>query len=477
MKIRFIIFTILASSIMVVPSSCKKFTDVPPPVTSISDAAVFTNDVTATAVITGMYSKTLTNGGFASGGANSVTLFAELSADNLVNYPIIASSPTQLFYTNTLAAANAQPFSLWSEMYSYVYTANEAIFGLANNTGVTPVLSAQLTAEAKFIRAFTYFYLTNLFGDVPLFTTTDYTANSKAARSPQTAVYNQIVADLVAAQAGLPDTYSQSATGERIRPTKWAATALLARVYLYMGKYADAEAQATSLINNNLFGLPALNNVFLKNSTETIWALKPVIPGQNTPDAITFIMPATGPAPSANSVALSNDMVTAFETGDNRRTAWVGTATVVNANPALNKVYNYAYKYKVNTFNAPLAEYSIVLRLAEQFLIRAEARAMQNNITGAASDVNAIRQRAGLNPTTASDQATMLTSILRERRVELFAEWGHRWFDLKRTKTVDATMNVATPLKGGKWNTNWQLYPIPLKDILTDPQLSQNAGY
>jgi hypothetical protein len=124
----------------------------------------------------------------------------------------------------------------------------------------------------------------------------------------------------------------------------------------------------------------------------------------------------------------------------------------------------------------------MVLRLGEQYLIRAEAEAELNDPGDAATDLNVIRKRAGLPPTTAANQSDLLTAILKERRVELFSEWGHRWFDLCRTGNAPAVM--ATPgnvcqAKGGVWNAdNHQLlWPIPQQDIKADAKLSQNPGY
>src|SRR5258706_7115947 len=133
-----------------------------------------------------------------------------------------------------------------------------------------------MTGEAKFLRAFCYFYLVNLFGDVPLLTTTDFASNSIAPRTPVNQVYDQIIADLKQAVNILPFDYSNT-NGERIRATKWAASALLARVYLYTGKYADAETQATLVINNpayNLVTISPSNNGFQKNNSEAILQLQ-----------------------------------------------------------------------------------------------------------------------------------------------------------------------------------------------------------
>jgi hypothetical protein len=137
----------------------------------------------------------------------------------------------------------------------------------------------------------------------------------------------------------------------------------------------------------------------------------------------------------------------------------------------------YANKYKALGGAATVTEYPILMRFAEQYLIRAEARAQQNNLSGAATDLNTIRSRAGLTATTATTQTDMLNAVYHERQVELFTEWGHRWFDLKRTGNIDAVMTTVAPAKGTTWSSYKQLMPIPPSDILADPNIKQNQGY
>jgi hypothetical protein len=337
------------------------------------------------------------------------------------------------------------------------------------------------------MRAFFYFYLVNLYGDVPLALTTDPAINSVISRASEQQVYQQIIDDLLEAENLLSETFLDgslsvySGIPERVRPTKWAAAALLARVYLYYGKligdisnYANAETQATSVIDNtSLFRLPALNSVYLKNSREAIWQIQPVAPGRNTEEGFTFILPQSGPNSYLNPVYLSNNLLNSFEVGDLRKSEWVSSITPVTG----TATYYFPYKYKSTITTGSATEYLMILRLAEQYLIRAEARAQQNNIDGAKTDLNAVRNRAGLLNTTANDKTEMMAAVLHERQVELFTELGHRWFDLKRTKAVDLVMNSVTPIKGGTWQTTDQLYPIPVADIIRNSTLKQNPGY
>jgi hypothetical protein len=215
-----------------------------------------------------------------------------------------------------------------------------------------------------------------------------------------------------------------------------------------------------------------LINAFTKNTKETIWSLQPVfVTGRNTDDARIFIMPATGPS-SAFPIFLSDYLLNTFETGDKRKAVWTGSVT-----PTGGKTYYYPYKYKINANNQTVNEYPIVFRLSEQYLIRAEARAQLVKIPESQADLNVIRKRAGLLNTTASTKELLLPAIEKERQVELFSEWGHRWFDLKRTGKVDTVMSVVTPKKGGVWKTEWQWYPLPVNEILVNDHLLQNLGY
>jgi starch-binding outer membrane protein, SusD/RagB family len=462
--------------------SCKKLVEVPGPITSLNSATVYSTDATAAAVLTGIY-QAMSNNNFSQPGLTSMSFLPGLSSDELSLFPAIANTGFQLYYTNALSATvTTYRIDFWTGIYPVIFTANSAIEGLNSSTSLTPAVKQQLLGEAEFIRAFCYFYLVNLYGDVSLALSSDYTANAVLARTATAQVYQQIVTDLKDAQSKLSPTYLDATllntTTARVRPTSWAATALLARTYLYTGDYADAALQASSLISNSgLFGLSTLNNAFLLASlgnNEAIWQLQSVLVGYNTVDAETFILPATGPSNPSFPVSLNSLLVNAFEPGDQRRTHWIDSVI------AGGTTYYYAYKYKSATLNAPSTEYNMVLRLGEQYLIRAEAEAngAGNGIGAAVSDLNTIRSRAGLpNYAGATDKASLLTAILHERQVELFTEWGHRWLDLKRTGNVDAVMSIVTPTKGGTWSSYQQLYPVPLSEIQADANLKQNTGY
>ena len=457
-RIYFKIFILIQ---IIQPFSCKKFVSIDPPITRLVASSVFENDQTAMAAMNGIYSFMESSGGFASGSNKSVGFFSGISSDELTNY---TSFPNTIqFYQNQLSKTNTDLYNyLWQIPYQCIYNANSILEGLSGSTQISPMVKQELTGESKFIRAFCNFYLVNLFGDIPLILTTNYKANSDAIRTKKALIYQQIITDLIDAQGLLAQDFSFS-NGERVRPNKWAATALLARVYLYTGDWKDAEPEATSIINqSSLFSLvDDLDQVFLANSSEAIWQLMPNIPGQNTGEGNIYILDS-----DPQYATISPQLINAFEPGDLRMETWVGD-TIIGSN-----TYYYPFKYKVKA-SETLTEYSMVLRLAEQYLIRAEARAYLNDITGALSDINTIRSRAGLNTISVSDQVALLKAVQQERQVELFTEWGHRWMDLIRT-------NQATPILSlikMNWQASDTLYPIPQEEIQVDPNLTQNEGY
>lgn len=455
---------------------CKKMVEIEAPPTSINTENVFASDATAIAAVTGLYAK-FASAGLDAGYPNSISLWAGLSSDELTIYSGNTNQRLTDFYQNSLTSLSIGDGS-WRYHYNLIYIANAAIENLEKSQTLTPAVKQQLIGEAKFMRAFCYFYLVNEYGDVPLTLTSDYSINAVLARAPKADVWQQIIKDLQEAKTLLSTSFLDATllktTAEKVRPNKWAATALLARAYLYTKDWTKAETEATIVIDNStMFGLSSLNNVFLKNSSEAVWQIQPVN-NPSTTDASTFLLPKTGSTigPSgSHPVYLSPQLLNAFETGDQRKYNWVDSVV------AGGITYYFPVKYKTNNTTGTMTEYLMVLRLAEQYLIRAEARAQQSKLSEAIADLNVIRNRAALPNTTSSTKEQILAAIFHERQVELFTEWGHRWFDLIRTGNVDTVMSIVTPLKGGTWNTNWQLYPISAFEIQRDPNLSQNPGY
>jgi len=467
--------------------SCKKLVEVDGPVTSVSSKNVYNNDGTAVGTLTSLYINLCSSGPVSPQELSAVSGIAGLSSDELEYYSGAGNQALALYYQNALTSLNIGG-GFWENTYKRLYVVNAALEGLGSSSGLAPLVKQHLMGEAYFMRAFYYFYLVNLYGDVPLVLSTDYKVNALIRRTAKTQVYDQIVTDLKAAQSLLGngflkgDGITDYAPGseERVRPNKWAATALLARTYLFMGRWSDAEEAATLVLSNQIqFQLESPEKVFLKNNREAIWQLQPTTNGFNTQEAQIFVIPTGGPS-YGNPVYLSSELLKDFETGDQRKDSWIGS---VNVN---STIYYYPYKYKIkrsSTTDAPVTEYSTVMRLAEVYLIRAECRARLGELSGAISDVDQIRSRAGLplvkNTNPNIGQEDLVALILKEKRIEFFTEWGHRWFDLKRTGKVDEVMEKVTPKKsnGGSWKSYQQYYPVKSYEIQSNPNLTQTVGY
>ncbi len=438
--------------------SCQEFVEVETPNYLLTGENVFTDKQTVEAAIVGIYGQLRSNlllTGASQGMSNLMGTYADevdFYGDN--------SLPEDAFFKNSLLASDATVAEIWNGCYNQIYAANTIIEGVDGSIYFTTEEAGQFSGEAKFLRALIHFYLFNLYGDVPYITTTNYLVNQSVKRDDSETVYGNIIADLLYAKDNLPET---DTSGEHVRADARTARALLARVYLYTGQWQQAAEMATSVLSESTWELN-LENVFLKESSSIIFQLMPQFEGMNTLEAETFIF-ETVPPPAR---ALTQGLMDAFETNDLRKDIW--TAGVSDGGPT----FYYPFKYKHRAGEGSNAEYSVILRLAEQYLIRAEARTKIGAIAGAQADLNKIRERAGLPATTATGTEELLQAILQERRVELFTEHGHRFFDLKRSGNLDVYLGSVKP----GWNSTDNLFPLPEKELLTNPNLQpQNAGY
>lgn len=455
--IKTMFFLIISLSIF---TSCEDFLEAESPSGQIPNNEVFKDENTATAAVTTLYGK-LRDQAFITGNLTGMGYTMGLYADELEYYDV-PGYPWEAFYTHQVLASNFIDKSIWDESYNIIYLANEVLEGLESSNTLTDTFKDELRGEALFVRALCHFYLVNVYGDIPYIATTDYQINSEVGRMRILDVYALIIQDLQESKTLLGNEYI---TGERVRANKWVVSALMARIYLYLGQWQNAETESNLLISNNMFILePEVNNIFLKESNSAIWQLKPKNEGENTIEATIFIF-YSGPPPLT---ALNPALVESMEEGDLRRANWIGEVTDGD------DVWYYANKYKQNENTGTSLEYSTVFRIAEQYLIQAEARAMLGNISGAQQDLNRIRNRAGLQNTTAASTAELLNGILKERKVEFFTEYGHRWFDLRR---MGLATEVLAPIKLG-WKPTDVLLPIPEAELLMNPNLNpQNPGY
>jgi len=448
--------------------SCSKIVNIGEPSDKIVAEEVYSSDSGAIAVMAGIYS--IINSNELSAGGKGISVFCGLYCDELGLME--GNQEFQRCYENTLSADDS-PF--WAPLYKCIQHCNMLLKGLDGTNALTPAIKQQLTGEAKFIRAFCYFYLVNFFGDVPLLTTTDLNTNTTAGRSSTERVYDQIEDDLGNAISLLREEYldgdAQTIVNERLRPNKWAAVALLARVYLYRKKWGAAEREATNIIaRSRLYAIPTLTEAFRPHSSELIWALENTNATGVNEDAALLVL-QDGPDREQHPLFVNKHLLKTFERNDQRLATWIGIDSTGDS------IYYYPHKYRLAEDGQATTPYVVVLRLAEVLLIRAEAKVYMNDFAGARNDLNVLRRRAGLGYVVATNRQALLKAIEQERRAELFTEWGHRWLDLKRYERAAEVMSAAASEKGTTWGPYKLLFPIPYGDIMLNPSLKQNDGY
>lgn len=458
---------ILASSFFLI--ACESFVEGNLPDDRIATPTVFANDNTALDAMQGIYNQ-LFNAAFSSGGSSSVTFISGLSAD-----VFMATSSNQAnieFLQNEITIQNSKNLSIWNSIYHIIYQTNAILEGIKDSNTLSDFIVERLKGEASFVRAFCYFYLVNLYGDVPLILTTDYSVNTLASRENLDVVYSHIISDLEISIDALEAEYEDK---ERTHANRYAAIALLARVHLYLKNWEQSELLSSEVIQEiAIYDIQEdLDAVFLANSKEGIWQISPLGSGEgfgHTNEGNQFIITSA----FSNAVALSDNFMSIWEAGDKRSEQWIGEIEVNG------EFYYYPDKYKIqfSNSNSGITEYSMVLRLAEQYLIRAEARIQLGDLQGAISDLDVLRKRANtplisvINPTASSEELKEL--LIKERRKELFTEWGHRWMDLKRLNNAGRTLGKT---KDGTIEPTDLLYPIPEEERSKNPNLTQNLGY
>jgi starch-binding outer membrane protein, SusD/RagB family len=432
--------------------SCEKMIETGAPRTQLTIDKAFADEQTTLSVLVSIYSS------FNSSVVTNITPYVGLYSDEFTSNSTNVS--VREFANSHVSAGNTPNHSIWRNLYSVVYQCNALLEALEVSNSLPLTAREQFKGEALFLRSLAYSFLTDLYGAVPLLLTTDVQVTSIAKRTEKAVINDQLIADLLMSKQLLKPGY---VTTERVRANRWAAEALLARVYISEGNWVEAENSCTAILASGEYSLSNdLTNVFVKNSTETIlqcW----------TQNGFSQVAPLLIPSGSSiPTYQISNSLLTSFDAGDQRRTAWV--KSVVNNGTTYYHSFKYRNRVSVSGSNG---EYSMMLRLGELYLLRAEARLKQNKFSEAEADLNTIRQRAGLTLLIGLQPTALENAILKERRIELFAEWGARFSDLKRFGKLDEQINILKP----NWDPLRSILPIPQYEMLNNPSLTQNAGY
>lgn len=444
------IFTI----IMLSGSACKKFLEAVPPKNEVLSEAAFKDSATALSALLNIYAQFSTNGGTIE---SYFAPYPSLYADELI--PVTTTPDNLQYYSNALRPDNGVNAGAWKSLYFVIFECNALLEGMQESS-LPQSLQQQFSAEVLTLRAFAYFLLLNSYGDVPLVLKPSVSESADLPRALVAEVYAQLISDLAGAVNSLSENYPD---GEKTRINKWAAEALLSRIYLYTGNWKEAESTAGNVIQTGLYmPLEAPAKVFLKNSSETILAFY-------NKDGYSWSGTYFQPFFGTLTYALTPELLASFKPDDLRKQDWLDSIEQGG------KILYYPVKYRNSAYSKTNeGEYTVALRVAEEYLIRAEARARQNRVEEAAEDLNVIRTRAGLTPLTLPISAdSCIAFILMERRRELFTEWGLRFFDLKRTGRADAVLGAVKPA----WQPAAALFPLPQPELNTNPNLVQNPGY
>jgi len=438
-------------------TACEEFVETDLPVTETTADAVFNDKVTAEAALLENY-VSLRDRVLTTGTIPGIGNLMGMYADESVNWQV-GSIAENTFFTNALTPSDAAVQTLWNDSYKIIYQCNRVIDGVAQSDAFAKASKDQLTGEALFIRSFVHFYLLQLFGNIPYVTSTDYRINKTVAKTPVKDMYRLLAEDLV--QAG---TLLETAVAPvNTRPSKYAVDALLARLYLYAQQYDKALEYSSGVIAAGFSVDQPVEDTFLKGGKSIIWSLKPGVEGANTHEALIYIV--TGATPTSRS--LSENLVASFEQGDLRKELWIKKMGTENA------PYYHAFKYREKVPSAATKEHSVLLRLEEMLMIRLEADLYLGNNAAALKGWNRIRERYGLNPFTELP-TNWKKLLLDERRHEFFCELGHRFFDLKRTGTLEQEMLKAKP----SWKKSFAKLPLPQAELMLNPNLlPQNEGY
>lgn len=458
-------YILILSAVAGIMVSCSKMLDTKPLNSLDLDGGVLQTKEGLNAILVAVYSSLQTSGYY----GRDFIASSELIADNA---EITSQNTNRL--VNQYNNAPGSHIGIWAASYSNILRTNVVLENVDKVTNATDAEKNRIKGQAHFLRALHHFDLVRVYArnpnhlvnnfdlGVPIVTQAalDPSKIEYPARAKVSEVYSFVIQNLTEAAKLLDNT------GNAFRPRKIAAHALLSRVYLYNGDWANSEKYADSVLSSSLAVFPdsaAYYGSWGSNHPEMIWGLAYSATDNQGTDGIQYIyyrnLPAglNGYGDITASASLRNDMG-----NDYRR------KLLINQQVKSGQTVYYTLKWP--GLKGLGQDDIMLLRTSEVILNRAEARARQNKDALAQQDVNRIRKRAGL-PDITSTGAALIADILKERRVELAFE-GHRLFDLLRTGR-DVVKNTTIPFADYRL-----IAPIPQGELDINPNLRpQNPGY
>jgi len=492
--------------VLITASSCKKFLNKVPE-NAVTQANFFQSASDFEQAVSGIYAPLQTI-------YQSHWIMGELPSDNTFfayNTAQRGPEPIENFATFSVVSNNTHLLDNWKANYLIISRAN-MVLSTIDAIDFDQTLKNNLKGQAFFLRALAYYDLVRNFGGVPLFTgpATSYTGTFKE-KSSAGDIYNQIISDADSAAMLLPGKSAQTIG----RPSSGAAYTLLGSAYLTLGRWSDAQTALEQVLPMGYSLLSDYAQVFspankyndemlfevgyVTGTSQALYSTFPYtfLPQVTDPSIFTGISPEpTNGSGSFNTP--TRDLIADFEdTALDKRFA-ASIAFYSGPSPLPGITYNhfpYIKKYQYpHTTAAQTAQDWPVFRYAEVLLMLAESLNEQDKPGDALIYLNQVRQRAGLNPATASTQAALRPVILHERRIELAFE-DKRWYDLIRSGLAVSVMNdfgaevkadpqayyypagTAPVASSFMLTENNLVFPIPGTEITINPKLVQNPGY
>ena len=456
MKRHKFILTVILGTLLVVSSSCENVLE-PEPIDLLTNDIVLNEPSDVGNVEIGLYSAFRNI-------APATVIAGDCTADMLIHNGTF--SQYRELGTKQISSANASVAALWGAIYNTVYIANFILERLPEVEGVPTAQRNQVMGTAHFLRGYAYFIALYSFGGVPEVTTTDIETNRNIPRATESEILVLIEDDYNEALSTVP---SQAVNAGYVG--KFAVSAALARFHLYQGNWTQAQQFATDVIDSEEYELEL--------------DFSSIVEEDFTNEAILEV-----------GYTLADDPGTSGNFGLNN--LFVGRREIIPSNQVVVALATSESGDRFSSMNFDLANLSgndngwsvakygtadadnnnvVVFRLAEMYLIRAEARTQLENVTGlnsAQTDINALRTRANAPTIGSVSKSQMLRLIEEERRYELAFE-GHRWYDLVRTGRAQEVMSAFSV----NWRSDYERWPIPQREIQNNPALvgNQNPGY
>lgn len=470
LKLKYILIGSLAMASLF--SSCQKQTfEKPYAYLEVEEAFLNADRIAKTA--TGMYDA-LQNRDFLGG---RMFIYADIRALDCSAGPYFGTVPN---YQN-LQSDNAMVQAGFVAGYRTIYETNYFLKNIGKYTGrAKPADEARYIAEAKFIRALSYFYLVNMWAQPYKFTNDGshpgvalvltavdndkvFDPSNQVPRNSVKEVYDQIIKDLNEALPALPKVPA-TATGRNIsnvgRATQGAVNGLLARIYLYKQDYVKALEYANKIVTSNEYSLtPAIKDIFtVYTTTENMFSV--AHSGGDNPNTNHSLSQHYSPEGRAD-IQVSSTFQNLMSLNDVRR-----TELLIDDDGLWNGKYS------------SIGDWVPVLRYSEILLTKAEALA--NLETGTTANVealtlvNQVRHRSDPSTTvTASNKAELIAAVLNERRIELAFE-GQGIYEFLRTGRNIPAHGIFNEQV---WGSNKVIFPFPYSETQQNPNLVQNPGY